>query len=346
MNGTANYTFGFGNFGSWCSATPSLAVCNLYYRRLLVQNNLAELGYGDPSANITTSVAAAGVGVNPECFIPRRGHAGSLGNVGLIVACCFSFIFVSFMVMRISQRIAAVARQEMRILFLTYLAVVPMQLVTMGSLVEQGSKFLVIVTAVQESLQSCIFWSLLACAVVMTQVVEDGTPASLLPHAIFYVAVFCMTLVVSLDVPFDFAHLAMHSRHQLVDLYNPTLYTITFLIPLVGATMYALLITYVTLGKLQEFRPFGWSILAGVLWAASLLVNFLWSLDLCYISNRRVDGSFLAVILQSTAMWAIFQAWKRMTESEWGEEGDQTMDVFQNQQQGGYDKVAGDEHYQ
>ncbi|KAE8208373.1 hypothetical protein CF327_g7118 [Tilletia walkeri] len=344
-----NYTFGFGNFGSWCSSTPSLAVCNLFYRRLLLQSNFAELGYGTPDPmSLAANVTAAGIGVNPQCWIPRRGHSGSLGNVGLIVACCFSMVFVAFMTMRISQRIAAVARQEMRVLFMTYLVMMPLQIVTMGSLLEQGGKVLVITTSIQESFQSAFFWSLIACAVVMTQVVEDGSGASLWPLGLCYLAVFTMTLVASLDVPFDFVHFALHYRHQLVDLYDPVLYTITFLIPLVGATMYALLITHVTLGKLQEFKPFAWSVVAGGLWGLSLLVNFFWSADLCQASKARVDGAFLAVMLQSTAMWALFQAWQRMTESEWGEDGNQTMDAFQQnqmQQQGGYDKVAGDEHF-
>ncbi|KAL9940226.1 hypothetical protein V8E36_000931 [Tilletia maclaganii] len=346
MSAVPDYTFGFGNFGSWCSSTPSLAVCNLFFRRLLLQNNLPELGYANVT-DVQPLLAAAGVGINSTCSIPRRGHNGSMGNIALIVACSFSIIFVGFMAMRITQRIAAVARQEMRILFLTYFAILPLQIVTMGSLVQQGDKVLSIITAVQESLQSCFFWSLLACAVVMTQVVEDGSSASLLPHALFYIAIFTMTMIVSLDVPFDFVHFALHYRHQLKDLYDPILYTITFLIPLVGATTYALLITYVSLGKLQEAKPFFWSLLAGVLWGGSLLLNFLWSADLCQMSKGRVDGSFLAVIFQSTSMWAIFQGWKRMTESEWGEEGNQTMDAFQQQNQSqGYDKVAGDEHQQ
>ncbi|CAD6888555.1 unnamed protein product [Tilletia controversa] len=350
-----NYTFGFGNFGSWCSSTPTLAVCNLFYRRLLVQNNMAELGYGNPADAImlAANISSAGVGVNPGCSIPRRGHSGSLGNVGLIVACCFSMVFVGFMTMRITQRIAAVARQEMRVLFMTYLAMMPLQIITMSSLLEQGGKTLVIVTSIQESFQSAFFWSLLACAVVMTQVVEDGSGASLWPLGLCYVAVFTMTLVASLDVPFDFVHFALHYRHQLYDLYDPILYTITFLIPLVGTTMYALLITYVTLGMLQEFKPFAWSIVAGMLWSASLLVNFLWSADLCHASKQRLDGAFLAVMLQSTSMWALFQAWQRMTESEWGEDGNQTIDAFQHSQmqpqgneKGTYGKVADDDpHY-
>ncbi|KAK0543887.1 hypothetical protein OC846_005765 [Tilletia horrida] len=339
-----NYTFGFGNFGSWCSSTPSLAVCNLFYKRLLDHGNMASLGYDPHDPYPDTTIAAAGVGVHPQCSIPRRGHNGSLGNVGMIVACCLCFTFVVIMVLRISQRVAAVARQEMKILFLTYAAILPLQLLTSGSLLKQGSETLVVFTAMQEALQSCLYWVLLACAVVLTQVVDDGGAASLVPLALFYVAIFTMTMVVSLDAAYDFAHFALHSGHVLEDLYDPTLYTISFLIPLVGATMYALLVVYVSVGMLQEFKPLGWTILAGIFWALSLLVNFLWSANLCQAANGRTDLSFMAVLLQSMAMWAIFQSWKRMTESDWAE-GDQTVDAIQRPEylQNGYDKLGPDD---
>jgi len=60
-----------------------------------------------------------------------------------------------------------------------YLFTLPLQLLTTGSLLEQGSTALIALTAVHAGAVAALFWALLANAIVATQVVEDGTLASL-----------------------------------------------------------------------------------------------------------------------------------------------------------------------
>jgi hypothetical protein len=60
-----------------------------------------------------------------------------------------------------------------------YLFTLPLQLITTGSLLEQGSTALVAITALHVGAIVALFWALLANAIVATQVVEDGTLASL-----------------------------------------------------------------------------------------------------------------------------------------------------------------------
>ena len=55
----------------------------------------------------------------------------------------------------------------------------PLQLITNGSLLEQGTTPLVALTAVHAGFVVALFWALLANAIVATQVVEDGTLSSL-----------------------------------------------------------------------------------------------------------------------------------------------------------------------
>lgn len=43
------------------------------------------------AAHVKDLVARAGVGVDPKCAIPRRGHDGSLGNVGKLSGCAGRF---------------------------------------------------------------------------------------------------------------------------------------------------------------------------------------------------------------------------------------------------------------
>ena len=61
-----------------------------------------------------------------------------------------------------------------------YFLTLAFQIVTTGSFLEQGSIPLVVITAIHAGLVITLFWSLLANALVATQVVEDGTLSSLI----------------------------------------------------------------------------------------------------------------------------------------------------------------------
>jgi Chitin synthase export chaperone len=71
-------------------------------------------------------------------------------------------------------------RVELRTFLSIYLLTLPLQLITTGSLLTQGSTSLVVLTALHAGAVAALFWSLLANAIVATQVVEDGTLSSLI----------------------------------------------------------------------------------------------------------------------------------------------------------------------
>lgn len=66
-----------------------------------------------------------------------------------------------------------------------YLVSLPLNLISTGSLLEQNSLGLVIVTAVHAGVVAALFWALLANAIVATQIVEDATPGSLVVSSQF-----------------------------------------------------------------------------------------------------------------------------------------------------------------
>ena len=70
-------------------------------------------------------------------------------------------------------------RIEHRAFLIIYLLTLPFQLITTGSFLEQGSTPLVVLTAVHAGLVAALFWALLANAIVSLQVVDDGSPSSL-----------------------------------------------------------------------------------------------------------------------------------------------------------------------
>ena len=151
-----------------------------------------------------------------------------------MIACAVSTIIVGTLIFFGNRRKAAVGtltfpfllpllitilgRVEL-IAFLTfYLLSLPLQLVTTGSFLQQGSTALVVVTAVHAGVVVVLFWSLLANAIIATQVVEDGTMSSLIvcfhhhhitvklitfvyqPLFLGSIVVFIVTVYISLDV--------------------------------------------------------------------------------------------------------------------------------------------------
>jgi len=93
----------------------------------------------------------------------------------LLSVCCPSpFSLLSLLL------ITSLGRIELFSFLFLYLLTVAFQLVTTGSILEQGSTPLVYVTAIHAGLVVALFWSLLANAIVATQVVEDGSMSSLI----------------------------------------------------------------------------------------------------------------------------------------------------------------------
>ena len=81
-------------------------------------------------------------------------------------------------------------RVEFRIFLIFYLVTLPLQLITTGSFLEQGSTALTAITAVHAGFVAATFWALLGNAIVSTQVVEDGTISSLLVSASWFSLAF------------------------------------------------------------------------------------------------------------------------------------------------------------
>lgn len=91
-------------------------------------------------------------------------------------------------------RVQRLGRVELRAFLVVYLITLPLQLISTGSFLEQGTTPLVVFTAIHAGAVAALFWTLLGNAVIATQIVEDGTPSSLVVRCI------------SLSVPSPRAH--------------------------------------------------------------------------------------------------------------------------------------------
>jgi hypothetical protein len=302
----------FGDFDVLCRDTPSYTWCNLFYRQVLRH-----------APNVFTDAspppASAGMGVNPTCTIPRMGHEGSLGNIANIVVCALSMVFTGVLIWATNKRKAAVGRIELRTFLTLYFLTLPLQLVTTGSFLEQGSTPLVVLTAIHAGAVAALFWSLLANGLVATQVVEDGTPSSLVPFYFFTLAFFAATTYISLDVGLTITS-AFGPSQPPAALHSIPLFIFTSIWPAVCVVLYFALMAYIVLVILNEVRPMWFYILSAALFVLSQLDYFLLNRVICKGSSSKVDGSFVATFLETAAVGVLYLAWKSITEESWDED--------------------------
>lgn len=303
----------FGDFQPLCSDTPSYPWCNLFYRQLQRDSPSTLTGLSIPSTS-------APVGVNPTCGIPRLGQDGSIGNVANIAACGVSVLFIAFLIFLCNRRKAAVGRVELRTFLMLYLFTLPLQLLTTGSLLEQGSTALIALTAVHAGAVVALFWALLANAIVATQVVEDGTLASLVPFYIFTLITLGVGVYVSLDIALGVTDVIGGVSNPPERLGSIALFVITSIWPGVCAIAYLAIMSYIVIRVLNETRPMWYYILAATLFVLSQLAWFLLSRVICKGSSAKVDGSFVATILETAAVGVLYLAWKSITEESWDDD--------------------------
>lgn len=304
--------------------------------------------------------------MNPECGIPFVGVDGSLANIANIIACGLSILFVIYLVIVTSRRKAAVGRVELRLFLVLYLLTLPLQLVTTGSFIQQGSTALTVLTAIHAGIVAATFWALLGNAIVSTQIVEDGTlssiivshkTVSLVPNTQESSAILvlhrgvhrghhlhlprrwihlhlCIRALKSASSPAQCASLRLDDdlawsvRISYVYSHCPA-YPYR---PRSAALLYFIIMLYIVLVMLNEIRPTWYYILAAVLFVLSQLDYFLLNKVICNVSScalwrsvqltlatqgvnpHRLDGSFVATILETAAVGVLHLAWRSITE--------------------------------
>ncbi|CDO76680.1 hypothetical protein BN946_scf184305.g12 [Trametes cinnabarina] len=322
----------FGDFEPLCHQVPSYPWCNLFYRQQLEHHNSSVL------TGVSADPASAPVGVNPVCGIPLVGHDSSLANIANIIACALSIIIVALLIVWTSRRRAAVGRAEFRQFLVLYFLTLPFQLISTGAFLQQGSTALTVITAIHAGLVAATFWALLGNAIIATQVVEDGTPSAIIPFDFFALAFFVATTYIALDVAFTFTHTFgpsdppqnLHSiplfvftsiwpGASVLSLPRLPVSVLTLLAPprSSAALLYLLVMAYVVLGILNEIRPMWYFLLAAILFVLSQLDYFLLNKVICNHASHKIDGSFVATVLETAAVTVLYFAWRSITEDSW-----------------------------
>ncbi|KAI0259063.1 chitin synthase III catalytic subunit [Gloeopeniophorella convolvens] len=302
----------FGDFKPLCRNTPSYPWCNLFYREL--QHNAPAFLIGS-SADSTS----APVGINPKCGIERAGSGNSIGNIANIIACGLSILVTLWLLYSCNRRKAAVGRIELRAFLATYLITLPLQLVSTGSFLKQGTTALVVITGIHAGTVATLFWTLLGNALVATQVVEDGTLSSLVPFYFLAAAFMAATTYISLDVALTITT-TLEPGNPKDSLHSIALFVLTSIWPGAAALLYFILMAWIVAGVLRELRPLIYYTLAAILFVLGQLAYFLLSRTICDGTNARIDGSFVATVLETAAVVVIYLAWRSITEDYWDEE--------------------------
>ncbi|KAH7092854.1 chitin synthase III catalytic subunit [Auriculariales sp. MPI-PUGE-AT-0066] len=307
----------FGSFDWPCTNVPSYPWCNLFYHQFVHHGEQSVL-----TSSLSSNAQTAAVGINPICGIPRLNKAAAdgsdLGNIANTIIAGISVFLVIGMLTRVGRRKAAVARVEFRVFLAAYAVSLVLQILTLGSYFSQGSTVLAALTAIHAGVVAAMFWFLLANAIVSTQIVEDGTPASVIPLAIFGTAFFVGTLYVSLDTAFNWTSAFVANPPQ--DMNNIALFILTSVWPGVAAIAYFVVMLYVVFVMLQEIKPMLWFIASFVVFALSQLDVFLLSKTICKGTDGVVDGSFVATLLETASVGLLYAGWLSITEEDWSDD--------------------------
>nr|XP_019000641.1 uncharacterized protein I203_06686 [Kwoniella mangroviensis CBS 8507]OCF64102.1 hypothetical protein I203_06686 [Kwoniella mangroviensis CBS 8507] len=281
-------------------------------------NVTGESAREDPVVQVARS--DAGVGVGSNCEMARVGHRGSPGDIALIVLSALSFLLAISLSIHASKRKAAVGRIELRFFLFLYGVHSALQIITMSSLLEQGSTALSILRSIHVALIASLFWVLLGNAIIATQLVEDGTAAAIAPLSILAILFFIPTLYISLDTSLGWTNVFEISGEDLTYLKNIALFILTLLWPAIAVVIYTILMLYITLNTLRETKPALLYLGACILFAVGQVIFFLVSQPLCDASNGKVNSSFLSTLLEAGSVGLIYLAWKSITEDDWGED--------------------------
>ncbi|SGY38764.1 BQ5605_C003g02067 [Microbotryum silenes-dioicae] len=317
--------FKFGNFDWACREVPSFPACNLFFRQLLVHpKGLAApatdlLGLPTDAAEIQSTLQTLGVGVRPSCYIPRMhavgGQNGSLGNVANIAVCGLSVLIGIALCVMAGRRTAAVARKEMQVFLLMFCLVQGAQLADTGALLKVGSTALTWISGVHLGLLVGLFWVLAWLAFLSLQIVEDGTLLSIVPMLIGTIVLSVGSGYIALDTGFTVTNYFRSDPPQ--DLHSIWLFVLTIIWPAAAAGFYFLVQFGVVVRVLREKKPLFLFTMAAGAFILSQGAYFALSHKICMGTKAKVDGSFVASLLELISIVFIFAGWKSITEDSW-----------------------------
>ncbi|POY70776.1 hypothetical protein BMF94_6187 [Rhodotorula taiwanensis] len=318
--------FGFGDFDYACRNIPSMPICNLFFRQLLVNPAGTSapayniLGLPAPgSSNFNSAVKNHGVGGFGSCYIPRAGFAGGesgrLGNIANLILCGIAVLVGLGLAAAAIRRTAAVGRVEYTTLFVMYALVQGAQLADNSGLLRQGSLAISWVTAIHTGLLVGLFWNLVWAAFLSLQVVEDGTLFSLIPMFVIGIILTVGSGYIAADTALTITNYFRSEPAR--SLHNNWLFVLTIIWPAAAAAVYFIIQAGVVVRILREKKPLFTLLGAAVAFIAAQAFYYALGHKICTGTNGKIDSSWIATLLETVSIGLIFAAWQFVTEDEW-----------------------------
>lgn len=238
-----------------------------------------------------------------------------LANLGAILVDGLAVLITLFLLWRSNRKRAAVGRREIQLFLLGYIIISICDIFTVGGIplnddARRGF------TAVHLAAIAATFWILMLNGLVGFQLIDDGTPLSVILVLGSAAAVFIGTGYISLDTAFDWTgHFSGNSYGPLHR--NIGLYVLYQLLPCVAIFVFLVLETILVLRVLQEKRPMIWLLGAGLFFAIGQIFQYVISIHICRPTNGAIDGNFFQALFDLLAVIMIWIFWSSITEDDW-----------------------------
>lgn len=245
--------------------------------------------------------------------IPLSGHR-YLANLGSILLCAVA-IAVSVELLRRSQRkAAAVGRREMQLFLMGYIIIEVCEIFTVGGFplkdaVRRGF------SAAHLAAIIATVWILFLNALIGFQLLEDGTPLSLILVLGSAACFFVGTGYIALDTTFQWTHYWDSSLHP--PYRNIALYVLYQLCPLVFLFLFFILESILVLRVLGEIRPMIYLVAAALLFAVGQIFNYVVSVHICNPTHGKIDGALFETLFTLLSVIAVWVFWSSITEDDW-----------------------------
>jgi len=158
-------------------------------------------------------------------------------------------------------------------------------------------------------------WILLLNALVGFQLIDDGTPISLVLLIVSSAAIAIGTGYIALDVGFSYTGF-FDSTH---DPPNRAigLYVLYQLFPLVCLVLFFICESVLVLRVLGEKRPMRDLVIAALLFAIGQIFQYVISVRICNSTHGKINGAFFETLFTLLSVVAIWKFWSEITEDDW-----------------------------
>ncbi|KAI8671006.1 Chitin synthase export chaperone [Fusarium keratoplasticum] len=283
----------FGNFNDFCRDS-TLPVCNLLSNPTHDQN--------DPSW-----------GGCELKGIPLSGNR-HLGNLGSILLAGIAIAAASFLVLRSERKRAAVGRREMQLFLIGYIIISICEIFSVGEF-PLNKTARIVFSAVHIGMITATTWILFLNAVVGYQIIDDGTPISVILFVVSAAALLIGSGYIALDTGLSwtgFWDSSYNSPNR-----NIAIYVLYQLFPLVCLVAYFVLEAILVIRILRELRPLLYLVGAALLFAIGQVFNYAISKYICDGTSGKIDGSLFQTLFTLLSVVMIWIFWSSITEDDW-----------------------------